>query len=144
MTAGAIAKESELLFLNAVFHLTSSTVELIVDPLCAPDQIGDHKRGLAPLGGVLGFGNNASLLIPTAGPILEAFKEADFLAAFCHVYVQRAAPAWHSNLEPFILGDPDEVIDLVSLTPAQHFPATEPLSAQDNFNLRPAFSGRTD
>jgi hypothetical protein len=31
MTAGPIAEEAELLFFNAVFHLPSSTVNLIVD-----------------------------------------------------------------------------------------------------------------
>ena len=43
MTAGPITEESELLFFNAVFHLPSSTVDLVVDHLCIPDQIGDHE-----------------------------------------------------------------------------------------------------
>ena len=82
MTAGAIAEESELLFFNTVFHLTSSTVDLVVEPLGSPDQISDHKARIGSFGSVLGFGNNASLLIPTTGPILEPFEESDFLAAF--------------------------------------------------------------
>jgi len=82
MAAGPIAEESELLFFNAVFHLPSSTVNLVVDRLCVPEQIGDYKARVGSLGRMLGFGNNASLLIPTAGPILEAFEESDFLAAF--------------------------------------------------------------
>jgi len=82
VTAGPIAEESELLFFNAVFHLTSSTVNLVVDHLCVPNQIGHYKARVGSLGSVLGFSNNASLLIPTTGPILEPFEESDFLAAF--------------------------------------------------------------
>src|SRR6266478_749201 len=126
MTAGPIAEESELLFFNAVFHLTSSTVDLVVEPLRAPDQVGDHKARVGSLGGVLGFGNNTSFLIPTAGPILEAFKEADFFAAFAMFTFGALPQLGTQSLEPLILGDADDVIDLVSLTPTQHFPATEP------------------
>src|ERR1700682_6725350 len=82
MTAGPIAEESELLFFNTVFHLTSSTVNLVVDHLGSPDQISDHKARVGSFGSVLGFGNNASLFIPTTGPILKPFEESDFLAAF--------------------------------------------------------------
>jgi len=82
MTAGPIAEEAELLFFNAVFHLTSSTVNLVVNLLRVPHQIGDYKARVGSLGSVLGFGNNASLLIPTTGPIVEPFEESDFLAAF--------------------------------------------------------------
>jgi len=82
MTAGPIAEEAELLFFDAVFHLTSSTVDLVVDFLCVSNQIGDDKARIGSLGSVLGFGNNASFLIPTTGAIFEPFKESDFLAAF--------------------------------------------------------------
>jgi hypothetical protein len=85
------------------------------------------------------------LLIPTAGPILEAFEEADFLAAFAMFTFGALPQLGTQSLEPLILGDTDKVIDLVSLTPTQHFPATEPaIGTQDNFNFRPAFSERTD
>jgi hypothetical protein len=50
--------------------------------LGSPDQISDHKARIGSFGSVLGFGNNASLLIPTTGPILKPFEESDFLAAF--------------------------------------------------------------
>ena len=82
MTAGSIAEEAELLFFNAVFHLTSSAVNLVIDLLCIPSQIGHYKARVGSLGSVLGFGNNASLLIPAVGLILKPFEEADFLAAF--------------------------------------------------------------
>src|SRR3979411_1508628 len=81
MTAGPIAEESELLFFNTVFHLTSSTVNLVVKRLGSPDQISDHKARIGSFGSVLGFGNNASLLFPTTGPILEPFEESNFLPA---------------------------------------------------------------
>ena len=94
MTAGSIAEEAELLFFNAVFHLTSSTVNLVVDLFCVSSQIAHDKARVGALGRVLGFGNDAPLLIPTTGPILEPFEEADFSRRFFDTYVRRAAPAW--------------------------------------------------
>ena len=93
MTAGSIAEEAELLFFNAVFHLTSSAVNLVIDLLYIPSQTGHYKARVGSLGSVLGFGNDAPFLIPTTGPILEPFEEADFSRRFFDTYVRRAAPA---------------------------------------------------
>ena len=117
MTTGPVTEESELLFFNAVFHLTSSTVDLVVDRLCAPDQVGDHKARVGSLGRVLGFGNNASLLIPTAGLILEPFEESDFLGAFSMFTFGALSQLGAESLEPLILGDAYDVVDLVILAP---------------------------
>ena len=69
------------------------------------------------MGRVLGFGNNASLFIPTTGPIFELLKESDFLAAFS-IFAFGALPQLGAqSLEPLILGDAYDVIDLVRLTP---------------------------
>ena len=117
MTAGSIAEEAELLFFNAIFHLTSSTVNLVVDLLCVPSQIGHYKARVGSLGSVLGFGNDASLLIPTTGPILEPFEEADFLAAFSIFTFGALLQLGAEGLEPLILGEAYDVIDLARLTP---------------------------
>src|SRR6516225_8936867 len=117
MTAGPIAEKAELLFFNAVFHLTSSTVYLVVELLYVLGQIGHYKAGVGSLGSVLGFGNNASLLIPTTGPILEHFEEADFLTAFSILTFGALLQLGAQGLEPLILGDAYDVIDLVRLTP---------------------------
>ena len=117
MTAGPIAEESELLFFNAVFHLTSSTIDLVVEPLRVAEQVGDHKARVGSLGGVLGFGNNTSFLIPTAGPRHEAFKEANFFAAFAMFTFGALPQLGTQSLELSFLATPDDVIDLVSLTP---------------------------
>ena len=145
MTAGSITEESELLFFNTVFHLTSSTVDLIVERLGSPDQIGDHKARVGSLGSVLGFGNNASLPIPTTGLIFELLKESDFLAGFS-IFAFGALPQLGAqSLKALVLGDAYNEIDLVRLTPTQHFPPTEAaISTQDNFDLRPAFSESPD
>ena len=39
------------MFFNAVFHLTARTVNLVVDLLCVPNQIGDYKAKVGSLGG---------------------------------------------------------------------------------------------
>jgi hypothetical protein len=117
MTAGPIAEESELLFFNAVFPLTASTVDLVVERLGSPDQISDHKPRIGSLGSVLGFGNSASLLIPTTGPIFELFKKSDFLAAFSMFAFGPLPQLGAQSLEPFVLGDAYDLIDLVRLTP---------------------------
>ena len=117
MAAGPIAEESELLFFNAVFHLPSSTVDLVVDHLCIPDQIGDHEARVGSLDRVLGFGNNAALLIPTTGPIFEPFEEANFLAAFSMFTFSALCQLGAKSREPLILGDAYDVIDLIGLTP---------------------------
>ena len=79
---------------HAVLHLPSSTVNLVVDLFCIPSQIAHYKARIGSLGSVLGFGNDAPFLIPTTGPILEPFEEADFSRRFFDTYVRRAAPAW--------------------------------------------------
>ena len=117
MTAGSIAEEAELLFFNTVFHLTSSTVNLVVDFLCVPSQTGHDKARVGSLGRVLSFGNNTSLLIPTTGPILEPFEESDFLAAFSILTFGALLQLGAQGLESLILGEAYDVIDLVRLTP---------------------------
>jgi len=117
MTAGPIAEESELLFFNAVFHLTSSTVDLVVEPLRVAEQISDHEARVGSLGRMLGFGNNTSFLVPTTGPIFEPFKESDFLAAFSMFAFGALPQLGAESLKPLIFGDADDVIDLVRLTP---------------------------
>jgi len=44
------------MFFNTIFHLASSTVNLVVDLLCVANQIGHYKARVGSLGGVLGFG----------------------------------------------------------------------------------------
>jgi hypothetical protein len=92
-------------------------VDLVVESLSSPDQISDHKARIGSLGSVLGFGNNASLLLPSTGFIFEPFKESDFLDAFSMFAFGPPPQLGAQSLEPLVLGDTYDVMNLVRLTP---------------------------
>jgi hypothetical protein len=141
MTTGSVAEEAELLFFNAVFHLTPSTVELVVETLCAAAQISDDETRIGTLDRLLSFGDNASFSIPTLSLVLKLPKEANFLAAFSMLALGSLLQLGTESFEPLILGYANDVIDLVSLTPAQHFPSTESaIGSQRDFDFRPLLS----
>ena len=48
MGAGAIGEQTQLLLLDAVLHLATSTVDLVVELLGIAVEIGDDKAGLRP------------------------------------------------------------------------------------------------
>jgi hypothetical protein len=75
MTTGSITKKTQLLFFDAIFHLPTSTVNVVVEPFGAALQIGDHLARISTSIAMLGFGDDPSLLVPTLSLVFELSEE---------------------------------------------------------------------
>ncbi len=71
MATGPITEEPKLLFLDTVFHLSSSTVKFVIKPLGATFEIGQHITRIGSSFALFSFGNNPPFLVPSLGLVLE-------------------------------------------------------------------------
>src|SRR5258708_31124859 len=93
MATGAITKETKLLFLDAIFHLTPGAINLVVERLRATFQIGQNITRISAFEGVFGFGNDPAFSVPTLSLILKLSEAPHFSpllwylrsARFCHL-----------------------------------------------------------
>jgi len=109
MTRGAIGKQSQLLSLDAVFHLTSRTVQCIVEILTSLSQIGNDEARVAPLGTDLRLEDDASMPAPEAGCVVE-LKEWPLLAlAYVILLFSQLEHRCRDTLQTLVLGDADNV-----------------------------------
>ena len=69
------------MFFDPILHLTPSTVNVVVKPLGATFQIGDHVTRIGTPLVVFGLGDDAPLLVPSLGLVLELSEESHFAAA---------------------------------------------------------------
>jgi len=80
MAAGAITKETKLLFLDAIFHLAPPAINLVVESLRATFQIGQNITRISASEGVFGFRNDPSFPVPTLSLILKLSEEPHFFS----------------------------------------------------------------
>ena len=63
-TTGAVGKQTQLLFLDAVLHIATRAIQLLIHIVNAADvllwQIGHYKSGIVAFDQQLGFGNHLS------------------------------------------------------------------------------------
>src|SRR5690348_11008248 len=79
--AGAITKETKLLFLDAIFHLTPRAINLVVESLRAIFQIGQNITRISAFEGMFGFRNDPAFPVPTLSLILKLSEESHFFSA---------------------------------------------------------------
>lgn len=125
MTTGPIAKKTELLCLDAIFHLTSSAVNIVVEPLGTTFQIGEHVTRISTPIAVFGLGDDAPLLVPSLGLVLELGEESYFQSASAVLALSALLQPGRQRIESLILGQPYEVAHIVPLAPTQHFTAAK-------------------
>ena len=79
VTTGAVGKEPELLFLDAILHLAARGVPSVVDSLRPILEIGHHEARVGPLPKMFGFDDDATFVLPGLGGVAH-FVEAALLA----------------------------------------------------------------
>src|SRR5215469_1797087 len=145
MTTGPIAEEPQLLFFNAVFHLTPGTVKLIVEGLAAALQVSDHVAGIGATITVFGLGDDSALLVPSLGLVLELTKQTHLAATLSVLALRPSLQLDRQSMQALILGQSHDVLHSGPLTPPQHLPAAEAtVSAQRDFDFWPALAQRLD
>jgi len=139
---GAISKQVELLFLDAVFHLSASTVDLLIEGLSgivASRQGGDDEAGVGAAGQDLGFGHHAALAGPALlGAIGEVGEEADRLLLLVEEGLGLSHLGGDGVLQAGVTGQAEQIVDLMLLTPPhQLFPGKAGVGPQQDLDLRP-------
>ena len=80
MGAGAIGEQTRLLLLDAVLHLATGTVDLVVELPGIAVEIGDDKAWVAPLCGDFEPGDHHTAASPRPGAIAQVNKVPLFLS----------------------------------------------------------------
>src|SRR5215472_12587168 len=145
MTTGPIAEQPQLLFFNAIFHLTPCAVKLVVEGLAAPLQVSEHVTGIGAPIAVFGLSNHSAFLVPSFGLVLELSEQSHLAAALSMLALSSSLEPGRQNMQALILGQPHDVTHSGPLAPAQHFPAAEAtVSPQRDLYFWPALAQRLD
>src|SRR5260370_36655296 len=139
MAAGAITKETKLLLLDAIFHLTSRAVNLVVECLSPTLQIGQNITRISSFEGVFSLGDHPALAVPSLGLVLKLSEQSYLFSAPLVLALGSFLQLGRERRQALILGQSDEVIDSRFLAPTQHLPTTKAaVRSQRNFDLGPA------
>lgn len=109
MATGAVSEQIQLLFLDAVLHLTARAVELVVEVLGLAFKIRHHIAGIATSVGVLELGDNPPGMIPTVGGIIEIGEPTDFAAQRGKARLSLAQRLLNARVEALIFSHLDAV-----------------------------------
>ena len=138
LTGGAIAEHIQLVFLDAVFHVTAGTVKLVVQLLGIAFKVGHHITRIDTVLRVLDLGDHATRTIPAAGSVLEIGEPAHFMSGGGKARRGLILQGCREPVQALILSQSDDVADLVMITPAQHLPAAKAtVTAEDDPHLWP-------
>src|SRR5260370_32111176 len=145
MAAGAITKETKLLLLDAILHLTSRAVNLVVECLSPTLQIGQNITRISSFEGVFSLGDHPALAVPSLGLVLKLSEQSYLFSAPLVLALGSFLQLSRERRQALILGQSDEGIDSRFLAPTQHLPTTKAaFGSQRNFYLGPAFAQRLD
>ena len=81
MTVGAIGKQIELLLLDAILHLTTRTIQTVVEILRFGFQVSHQVARIAAFGGVLSLDDDAPAPIPAVGCVKHDIETSLFAPA---------------------------------------------------------------
>lgn len=90
-----------------------------------PIQICHHKAWVCALVGMFGFGDDSSSVIPCLRRAVEIGEEPDLFSGALELGFGLRLPRREPCVEPFVLSQPDDIANVVSLAPTQHPPAAE-------------------
>lgn len=94
---------------------------------------------------MLGLDDDPSQLVSAERAVVNRGKQTLLLASLFMQGIGPIDPRRHLRLSPTILGQPDEIAHVVSLTPAQDSPAAKAAVApKDDLHLRPVPPQRLD
>ena len=66
-----MSEQAELLILDAILHVATSTIHLVIEKPVTLLQVGDHEARVAAQAGVFGFDNDSPSLVPGPGAVLD-------------------------------------------------------------------------
>src|SRR5512143_825014 len=145
MTTGAIRKEVELLFLNAVFHVAPGTVALPIEDMGFAGEVRDDIPRIAPFRAVLSFDDYPAGLLPGLGGIVHLAEQALLTVTGLVELLGMTEERLRHRVETTILGQPHEITNLMPITPPQHSPAAKPtIRPDDNSHRRPRLAQTSD
>jgi hypothetical protein len=145
MAGGAVGEEIELLFFDPVFHITTRTVDFVIERSGVSAKVGDEVTRVAPFGGVLGFANHEPCPIPRPGLVVKPGKEALLFTAALEGNFGLIQSRLKEAGDAVVPGKSDEVVDVVVLAPPKHAPtAKSGVGSKDDFDLGPGFAKSFD
>ncbi len=87
MAAGSTGKQVQLLFLDPVFHISSLTVQIVIQCLRITGQIGYYKAGIGALRVVLGLDDHSTLSVPSCRSVLGFGEDSLLLAGLLEFFL---------------------------------------------------------
>ena len=116
-----MGKQIQLLLLDAVFHLTAGTADLLIEGLSGVvpgRQQSDHEAGIGPAGQDLGFSQHP----PLAGSTVEdgaakVLEEPDRLLMLIREGFGLGQLGADGGFEAGIAGQAEQIVHLIPLTP---------------------------
>ena len=118
---GAIGEQVELLFLDAVFHLSAGTVDLLIEGLSGivlGRQGGNDEARVGAAGQDLGLGDHAAHAGPAlVGAVGEVREESDGLLLLVEESLGLSQLGDDGVLKPRVTGQAEQIVDLMLLTP---------------------------
>jgi hypothetical protein len=144
-------EQVELAFLDAVFHLATGAVQLLVERLRRPgrgaeaghDETRVGARRIATLGQLLGLADDPARAAPAVeGLVAEVLEPAHRLAGPFRLDLGQGEFARDLVDQARVAGQAEEVVDPMSLAPGHQRLAGEArVGAQDDLHFRPAGAG---
>lgn len=135
---GSIRVQVELLFFDPVLHVAARAVDIIVKLLCVCVERGDDEARVRAHGRMLRLDDNPAFAIPCGGCILELAKEPLFFTGLFEERFGLGHKVCAEGFEPGVFCKPYDVVHIIVIAPAQHFPAAEAAVApEDDLHLRP-------
>lgn len=145
MARGAVCKEIELLFFDAVFHITARTVDPVIKGVGVSSKIGDEVTRVASFGSVLGFTNHEPCPIPRPGLVVKPGKETLFFAGALERDFGLVQSWLKEAGDAVVAGESDKVVDVIVLAPPKHAPtAKSGVGSKDDFDFGPSFAKSFD
>ena len=125
MTAGAVGKQVQLLFFDAILGFATGAVDLVIQVFRLCLEVGHQIARVTALCRVLGFDDDAPAFVPRAGRVLHLMEAALFLPRLLETLLSSVNKCLRLCGEAVIARDTDDIVDTMTFAPAQHLPAAE-------------------
>ena len=117
-----MGRQIQLLLLDAVFHLTAGTADLLIGGLSGVvpgRQRGGHEAGIGTSGQQLDFGHHPPVAGSTVeGGVAKVLKEPDRLLMPVREGIGLGQLGADGGFEAGIAGQAEQIVDLMVLTPS--------------------------
>ncbi len=117
MATGAIGEQAELTLLDAILHLAAGAIAALIEFLRPNAQGGHDKARIGALIVVLGLDDHSTLTRLRTCPIDELAEVALWQSGLFKRASGSLLPACGELVQPRVLGQPDDVVDVIALAP---------------------------